>query len=74
MYYSTIKRYCRWCGKLYTPRKAVYRNGFCTDRCKAALYRARKKYVTNVELREKTISKIGNAGKRKKKKKVLTKS
>lgn len=74
MYFSTIKRYCRWCGTLYLPRKAVYRDGFCSKAHKAALYRAYKKYVTDVRICRQTAGKIGYARGAGGEKKKLTKS
>lgn len=37
------ERYCRWCSKVYRPKKAVGRDGFCSMLCRVQLYRARKK-------------------------------
>jgi len=56
------------------PLKATDRDGFDIKACKSALYRAYKKHVAYVARRKKTISKIGYARKRRKKKKSLTKS
>jgi len=67
-FYQTT-RFCRWCGYTYNPGKATDRDGFCKKKCKAAHYRAYKKYVTEVARQRKKISKIGNARKTKKKKK-----
>lgn len=69
MYYCRLNSYCRWCGTPYKPGKAVDRDGFCCDKCKAALYRARKKYVTDVASRENQLEKIGYDGRKKTKKK-----
>lgn len=38
--------YCRWDGKIYKPLQETDRDGFCSNACKQALYRAHKKYVT----------------------------
>jgi len=38
--------FCRWCGVMYNPEKQTERDGFCTDACKQAHYRAYRKYVT----------------------------
>lgn len=41
-----FKKHCRWCGKAYYAEKPVGRDGFDLPKCKQALYRARKRYVT----------------------------
>lgn len=40
--------FCRWCGKLYLSLEHTPRDGFCCKAHKQALYRAYKKYVTNL--------------------------
>lgn len=44
--YTSKQRFCRWCGKQYTAKKPVDRDGFCCFAHKQAHYRAYKKYVT----------------------------
>ena len=39
-------KHCRWCQKQYYAYKPLYRDGFCSPKCKQAHYRAYKAYVT----------------------------
>jgi len=45
-YHSHLTKHCRWCGKPYSAKKPVDRDGFCKAACKQAHYRAYKNYVT----------------------------
>jgi len=57
----------------YKPGKATDRDGFCLPACKAAHFRAYKRYVTEVARQKKSSVGIGNARGKVKKKKMLTK-
>ena len=45
-YCQSYKKHCRWCGKAYHAYKPVGRDGFHSQACKQAHYRAYKAYVT----------------------------
>jgi len=63
-YYSEEKK-CHWCNGPLTGKQ----ERFCSKKCKAALYRARKSYVADVDRQAKAILKKGYARRRGGKKK-----
>lgn len=42
----TDEKHCRWCSKSYMAKIPFYRDGFDSNKCRQAHYRAYKKYVT----------------------------
>jgi len=44
-WYSQTDHRCRWCGSRYRSKKAQSWDGFCSNVCKQAHYRAYKKYA-----------------------------
>ncbi len=41
-----FEHHCRWCGRTYYADRPTDRDGFHSEACKQAHYRAYKKYVT----------------------------
>lgn len=64
--FCCFMRYCRWCGRLYTPLGATDRDGFCMPAHKQALHRAYNKYVTTTEARQEAARNARKKGRKKK--------